>query len=157
MRFPGNSEGTQGVCVCVLHDAVSWSFKKWSNYGHSLVIFIILALFWLNETGQVWSFRAFPGEPSEEMAWTFASDVSRSPSELFKLWSQFVDFSNFGTILILWNGSISGFSAILVMLCRLSSLWWGIFPILCVEFCLVILFFYLKRRAVLTKHLHALA
>ena len=88
--------------------------------------------------------------------------VSWASLELSRLWSQFVDFSNFGTILTSWSGSNLG---ILVMLCGFSSLWcpldwnwsylgflgiiWrtcgskrrggsgGIFPTLCVEFCLV--------------------
>ena len=46
--------------------------QNWKVYGHSLLIFLILALFWLGETGQIWGFRAFPGERKEEMAWNFA-------------------------------------------------------------------------------------
>ena len=42
-------------------------------YGRGLLIFIILALFSLSETGQIWGFRAFPGERMEGMAWNFAS------------------------------------------------------------------------------------
>ena len=30
-------------------------------YGYGLLIFLILALFWLSETGLIWGFRAFPG------------------------------------------------------------------------------------------------
>ena len=41
-------------------------------YGHGLLIFLILALSWLCETGQIWRFRAFPGERMEEIAWKFA-------------------------------------------------------------------------------------
>ena len=41
-------------------------------YGHGLLIFLILALFWLSETGQIWGFRAFPEECMEEMASNFA-------------------------------------------------------------------------------------
>ena len=41
-------------------------------YGCGLLIFLILALFWLSETGQIWGFRAFPGERMEEMAWNFS-------------------------------------------------------------------------------------
>ena len=41
-------------------------------YGHDLLIFLILALFWLSEMGQIWGFRAFPGERMEGMAWNFA-------------------------------------------------------------------------------------
>ena len=36
------------------------------------MIFLILALFWPSETGQIWGFRVFPGERMEEMAWNFA-------------------------------------------------------------------------------------
>ena len=43
-----------------------------SSYGHGLLIFLILALFWLGETGQIWGFRAFPGERMEGMAWNFS-------------------------------------------------------------------------------------
>ena len=45
---------------------------NWLAYGYSLVIFLILVLFWLSETGQIWGFRAFSGKPIEEMAWNFA-------------------------------------------------------------------------------------
>ena len=45
---------------------------NWLVYSHSLLIFLILALFWLSETGQIWGFRAFPGERIEEMASNFA-------------------------------------------------------------------------------------
>ena len=41
-------------------------------YGHNLLIFLILALFWLSEMGQIWGFRAFPGECMEEMTSNFA-------------------------------------------------------------------------------------
>ena len=40
-------------------------------YGHGLLIFLILTLFWLCETGQIWGFRAFHGERMEEMTWNF--------------------------------------------------------------------------------------
>ena len=36
------------------------------------MIFLILALFGLSETGQIWGFRVFPGERMEEMAWNLA-------------------------------------------------------------------------------------
>ena len=47
--------------------------QNWLVYGLGLLIFLILALFWLNETGQTWGFRAFPGERIEGMAWNFTS------------------------------------------------------------------------------------
>ena len=46
--------------------------QNWLIYGHSLLILLFLALFWLSETGQIWGFRAFPGERIEEMASNFA-------------------------------------------------------------------------------------
>ena len=46
--------------------------QNWFVYGRGLVIFQILALFWLSETGQIWGFRAFPGERMEGMTWNFA-------------------------------------------------------------------------------------
>ena len=46
--------------------------QNWLVYGHGLLIFLILALFWLSEMGQIWGVRAFPGERMEEMARKFA-------------------------------------------------------------------------------------
>ena len=36
--------------------------QNWLVYGHGLLIFLILALFWLSETGPIWGFQAFPRE-----------------------------------------------------------------------------------------------
>ena len=72
-RFPG-------ICQR-MHERISLKFymlmyldhlQNWLVYGHGLLIFLILALFLLSETGQIWGFRAFPGERIEEMAWNFA-------------------------------------------------------------------------------------
>ena len=46
--------------------------QNWLVYGYGLLIFLILALFWLSETGQILGFRAFPGKRIEEMDWNFA-------------------------------------------------------------------------------------
>ena len=46
--------------------------QNWLVYGLGLVIFLILALFWLSETGHIWGFWAFPGERMEGMTWNFA-------------------------------------------------------------------------------------
>ena len=62
-----------------------------SDYGCGLVIFLILVLFLLSETGQIWGFQAY----SEILH----ADVSWRLSELIRLWLQFVDFSNFYAIL----------------------------------------------------------
>ena len=72
-RFPG-------ICWR-MHGGISLKFymlmylghlQNWLVYGHGLLIFLILALFWLSETGQIWGFRAFPGERMEGMAWNLA-------------------------------------------------------------------------------------
>ena len=72
-RFPG-------ICRR-MHGGISLKFymlmyldhlQNWLVYCHCLVIFLILALFGLSETGQIWGFRVFSGERMEEMAWNFA-------------------------------------------------------------------------------------
>ena len=68
--------------------------QNWLVYGHSLFIFLILALFWLSETGQIWGFRAFPGERMEGMPEILHADVSWPPSELISSRSRSVDFCN---------------------------------------------------------------
>ena len=56
----------------ILHADVSWPPSElvslWPRSGD----FLILALFWLSETGQIWGFRAFPGERMKGMAWNVA-------------------------------------------------------------------------------------
>ena len=42
--------------------------QNWLDYGYGLVIFLILVLFWLSETGQIFGFQAFSEKPIEEMA-----------------------------------------------------------------------------------------
>ena len=72
-RFPG-------ICRR-MHGGISLKFymlmyldhlQNWLVYGYGLLVFLILALLWLSETGQIWGFRAFPGERMEGMAWNFA-------------------------------------------------------------------------------------
>ena len=46
--------------------------QNWLDSGYGLVIFLILVLFWLSETGQIWGFQAYSGKPIEEMTWNFA-------------------------------------------------------------------------------------
>ena len=75
-----NPERFPGICRR-MHGGISLKFymlmyldhlQNWLVYGHGLVIFLILALFGLSETGQIWGFRVFSGERMEEMAWNFA-------------------------------------------------------------------------------------
>ena len=72
-RFPG-------ICRR-MHEGIGLKFimlmyldhlQNWFVYGCGLLIFLILALFWLSEMGQIWGFRAFPRERMGEMAWNFA-------------------------------------------------------------------------------------
>ena len=87
-------------------------FQDWLVYGDSLLIVLILALFWLSETGQIWGFRSFPGERMEEMTWILHSDVSWPPSDLISLWSCSVDFLKI--LALFWlseTGQIWGFHA----------------------------------------------
>ena len=42
------------------------------DYGHGLLIFVLLAQVWLSETGQIWGCQAFPGERMEGMGWNSA-------------------------------------------------------------------------------------
>ena len=59
-------------------EEMAWNFatlmyldylQNWLVYGYSLLIFVILALFWLSETGQIWGFWTFPAERMERMTW----------------------------------------------------------------------------------------
>ena len=123
--------------------------------------------------------RPFLENPLRKWPEILHGDVSWPLSELIRLWLQFVDFSHFDAILTWWNRSNLGFPGILVVLCGFSS-WWtfgwnwsylgflgiiwrtcgskcrgeggGIFPTLCVEFCLVYIFL-----SVLPKGFHALS
>ena len=44
------------ACWCILT-----TFQNWLDNDHSLLIFLILTLFWLSETGQIWVSRHFGG------------------------------------------------------------------------------------------------
>ena len=81
--------------------------QNWVDYGHSLLIFLILALFWLREMGQIWGF-----------------------------WSCSVDFSSLCCPFDC-NWSYLGFLGIIWRMCGSKGGSGDIFPMLCVEFCLV--------------------
>ena len=61
------THGENGPKYCML--MYLYYLQNWSVLGHGLLTFVILALFWLSETGQILGFRAFPGERLERMAW----------------------------------------------------------------------------------------
>ena len=92
-RFPGICRRMQGGIGLKFYMLMYLDhLQNWLVYGCGLLIFLILALFWLSETGQIWGFRAFPEERMEEMAWNLHTDVSWPPSELISLWPGSVDF-----------------------------------------------------------------
>ena len=145
-----------------LHADLSWPPWKLIRLGLWSGDLSYFGAIWLSEMGQIWGFQAFPENPLRKWPGILLADESWASSELSELWLQFLDFSNFGTILTSLNGSNWG---IFVMLCECSSLWcpfdwnwsylgflgiiWrtcgdkcqggsgGIFPTLCVEFCQV--------------------
>ena len=70
LGFPAISWRTHGgngpkYCMLMYLDHL----QNWLDYGHSLLIFLLLAPLWLSETGQIWGFRSFPRECMEGMAW----------------------------------------------------------------------------------------
>ena len=112
LGFPGISRRTHGgnglkFCTLMYLDHL----QNWLVYGHGLLNFVILALFWLCETGQIWGFRAFPGERMEGMAWNLYANVSWPPSELISLWSRSVDFIILALFWLSETGQIWGFRA----------------------------------------------
>ena len=69
-HFPENAwrEWTE-----ILHADVSWPpSEPISLWSWSVDFFFKMALFWLSESGQIWSFLAFPGGYKEGIAWNFA-------------------------------------------------------------------------------------
>ena len=79
VRLSVRPERFPGICRR-MHGGISLKFymlmyldhlQNWLVYGHGLLIFLIFALFWLSETGQIWGFRVFPGEHMEGMPWNF--------------------------------------------------------------------------------------
>ena len=71
-RFPGICRRTHGGNGLKFYMLMYLdSLQNWLVYDHGLLIFLILAQFWLSETGQIWGFRPFPGERIEEMASNF--------------------------------------------------------------------------------------
>ena len=99
-RFPGICRWMHGgiglkFCMLMYLDHLLNSIV----YGYGLLIFLILALFLLSETGQIWDSGHF-----QENAWRkwheiLHAAVSWPPAELIRLWLRSSDFSYFGAIL----------------------------------------------------------
>ena len=114
LGFPGifwkTHWGNGGLKFCML--MYPEHLQSWLDNGYSLLIFLIFMLFWLSETGQIWGFHAF--------------------------WSCSVDFPHYGDPLA-EIGHIWGFWALSEEHLGVNvEGGGGIFPMLCVEFCLVL-------------------
>ena len=71
-RFPGICQITHGGNGLKFYMLMYLDhLQNWLVYSCGLSIFLIVALFWLSETGQIWGFWTFPGERMEGMAWNF--------------------------------------------------------------------------------------
>ena len=68
-HLPENAWGN-GMKFCML--MYLGHLQNWLDYGHHLLIFLLLAPLWLSEMGQIWGFRAFLRERMVGMAWNFA-------------------------------------------------------------------------------------
>ena len=71
-RFPGICRRMHGgnslkLCMLIYLDHL----QNWLDYGHGLLIFLVLTPLWLSEKGQIWGFWAFSGERMEGMGWNF--------------------------------------------------------------------------------------
>ena len=131
------------------------------------MIFLILVPFWLGETGQIWVFRAFCGKPIEETAWNFACwcilTTFRTDKNIVTVCWCFYFWCYFDLVKQVKFGVSRHFGCALWIFLIMVTLWlklvifgvffwrtcgtkcWGgegasgIFPTLCVEFCLVVL------------------
>ena len=100
--------GGNGLTFCML--MYLDHLQNWLVQGQGLLIFVILALFWLIEMGQILGVSGhFLENAWREWPDIWYAAVSWPPSDLIRLWLRSGDFSNFGAILISWNGSNLGF------------------------------------------------
>ena len=76
--------------------------QNWLVYSHGLLFFLILALFWLSQTGQIWGFLAFPGESMEGMVWNMVCccilTTYRKVKIMFTVWWFFLFWCYFDLV-----------------------------------------------------------
>ena len=160
MGFPGISLRTHwwdGLQFCML---IYFAYlQKWVIYGYGLLIFLILALFWHSETGLIWRFRAFPGERTKGIAWNFACCciLTTFRTDLIMVtvcWFCLilVPFDLVNRVKFGVSGHFGRAMWILLIMMALwlkivifgfsghyeANVWELIFPMLCVELCLVV-------------------
>ena len=80
------------ACWCILTTVGS------DDFGHGMLIFLILAPFWLSETVQIWGFLDFLQIAWEEWPKIWHGDVSLPPLELITFGSWSIGFPHFGAI-----------------------------------------------------------
>ena len=94
-RFPGISRrmhGGNGLQYGML--IYPDHLQKWLDCG--LLIFLLLALFWVSETGQIQGFRAFPGQHMEGNVWNFVCWCFLTTFRTYKIMVTVYWFSSFG-------------------------------------------------------------
>ena len=99
-RFPGicrRMHGENGLKFYML--MYLDHLQNWLVYGSGLLIFLILALFWLSERVKFGVSGHFLENAWRKWPEILHADVSWPPSELLSLWPWSVDFCNFGAIL----------------------------------------------------------
>ena len=60
-----HGENDLKFCMLMYHSHL----QNWMDCDHGLLIFLVLVLFWISETGQIGRFRAFPEEHMDGMTW----------------------------------------------------------------------------------------
>ena len=88
------TQGGNGLKCCFL--MYPNNLQHWLGCCHGLLIFPIMALFWLSEMGDIWGFRHFLNNAWKEWPEIIHVDVSWPPSYLIRLWSWSVDMPPFG-------------------------------------------------------------
>ena len=89
-HFPDNAWREYGLKFCRL--MYLDHLQNWLNYGHGLLIFLLLAPLGISETVKFGVSGHFPENRWREWPEILHADVSRPPSELIRLWSWSVDF-----------------------------------------------------------------
>ena len=92
-RFLGicqRTHGCNGLKFCML--MYLGHLQNWLDYGHGLLILLLLVPRRLSEMGQIWGFRVFSQKHMEGMAWNFACCCVLVTLRLIRLWLWSVDF-----------------------------------------------------------------
>ena len=106
------THGCNGLKFCML--MYLGHLLNWLDYGHGLLILLLLVPRRLSEMGQIWGFRIFSRKRMEGMAWNFACCCVLVTLRLIRLWLWSVDFlKNLALFWLSETGQIWGFQAFL--------------------------------------------